>query len=207
MSDRPDEEVEQPVTVRVTDKRGAKEETASETEVAAPAPDGNEDLEAVRAEAAQHLDDLLRLKAEFENFRKRMVREQTQVIERAAAAVIERLLPVLDNFELALIAADRTKDYESLVKGVEMVYGELLGVLKNEGLKRIDALHQPFDPERHDAVMHAEGDGDAEVVVEEMRAGYVLGERVLRPAMVKVGSKAPDGGGAPAQDGKDEESE
>jgi len=146
-------------------------------------------LNEARAQAASYLEDLQRLKAEFENYRKRMVKEQTAMIERASAAVVERLLPILDNFELALMAADRTKDYESMVRGVEMVYGELLEVLKREGLERIESLHRPFDPELHEAVMHAEGEGDEIVVLDEMRPGYKLGGRVIRPAMVKVGQR------------------
>jgi molecular chaperone GrpE len=174
--------------VRVTNKR-----VLDDAEPDAATPDEEEatqdEAEVARAEAAQHLDDLKRLKAEFENYRKRTLKEQTILAERASAAVVERLLPILDNFELALIAADRTKDYESMVRGVELVYSELLELLKKEGLERIDALHKPFDPELHEAVMHAEGEGDTAVVVDEMRSGYRFGGRVLRPAMVKVGRK------------------
>ena len=177
-----------PPEVRVVDKR-----KLTDDDVEAPAASEEDEqaraLSEARAQAASHLEDLKRLKAEFENYRKRMVREQTQMIERASATIVERLLPVLDNFELALMAADRTKDYESMVKGVEMVYGELLEMLKREGLERIESLHKPFDPELHEAVMHAEGEGDEIVVLDEMRPGYKLGGRVIRPAMVKVGSK------------------
>jgi len=184
-----------PTKVRVVDKRKLTDEQPGETNAEQPASDdaAEEDtaraLTEARAQAASHLEDLKRLKAEFENYRKRMVKEQTNMIERASASVVERLLPILDNFELALMAADRTKDYESMVRGVEMVYGELLEVLKHEGLERIDSLHKPFDPELHEAVMHAEGEGDEIVVLDEMRPGYKLGGRVIRPAMVKVGSK------------------
>ncbi|HEX9711375.1 MAG TPA: nucleotide exchange factor GrpE [Actinomycetota bacterium] len=148
-----------------------------------------------RAEAASHLDDLKRLKAEFENYRKRMVREQTQLAERAALGLIDRLLAVLDNFQLALLAADQTTDYEKMVRGVELVYAELLDVLEKEGLERIEAVGRPFDPERHEAVMRAEGDGDELLVLDEMRPGYLLRGRVLRPAMVKVGPRRPPDGG------------
>jgi len=186
-----------PSKVRIVDKRKLTEEPDDESGAPAadaPSADAPEEdlaraLEEARAQAASYLEDLKRLKAEFENYRKRMVREQTGMIERASASIVERLLPILDNFELALMAADRTKDYESMVKGVEMVYGELLEVLKREGLERIDSLHKPFDPELHEAVMHAEGEGDEIVVLDEMRPGYKLGGRVIRPAMVKVGSK------------------
>ena len=180
--------------VRVVDKRKlTREPQTSEPVAEAEAPSTEDEqaraLNEARAQAASHLEDLKRLKAEFENYRKRMVKEQTAMIERASAAVVERLLPILDNFELALMAADRTKDYESMVRGVEMVYGELLEVLKREGLERIESLHRPFDPELHEAVMHAEGEGDEIVVLDEMRPGYKLGGRVIRPAMVKVGQK------------------
>jgi molecular chaperone GrpE len=186
-----------PTKVRVVDKRKLTEEPAGEAGAppaeqlgaGAPEEDVARALTEARAQAASHLEDLKRLKAEFENYRKRMVKEQTAMIERASASIVERLLPILDNFELALMAADRTKDYESMVRGVEMVYGELLEVLKREGLERIDSLHKPFDPELHEAVMHTEGEGDEIVVLDEMRPGYKLGGRVIRPAMVKVGSK------------------
>jgi molecular chaperone GrpE len=161
---------------RVTDKRHT-----------APA-DPEAQLAKAKAESAQHLDDLKRLKAEFENYRKRVLKEQTSLIERASASVVERLLPILDNFELALMAAERTQDYEAMVKGVEMVFGELIDILHKEGLQRIDALGKPFDPEKHEAVLEI-GDGPAEgeqVVGEVLRPGYELKGRVIRPAMVKV---------------------
>jgi molecular chaperone GrpE len=145
------------------------------------------ELERVRAEAASHLDDTRRLKAEFENYRKRVLREQTSLVEHASAALIERLLPVLDNFELALIAADRTKDYDALVRGVELVYGELLDVLHKEGLAKIEAEGTPFDPERHEAVMEAESPATGDpYVADVLRTGYTLKGRVVRPSMVKV---------------------
>ncbi len=189
MSDDPREERRAPVEVPVNDKRHGAQSEGDAPADGTPAAEGapEDELAAARAEAAQYLDDLKRLKAEFENYRKRMVKEQTAMVARASDAVIERLLPILDNFELALLAADRTKDYASMVKGVEMVYGELIELLQKEGLDRIDALGERFDPERHDAVMRADGPGDEIVVVEEMRPGYAIAGRVVRPAMVKVG--------------------
>ena len=166
---------------RVTDKRRVGKGDA-------PVLDTQSELDKARREAAEHLDDLLRLKAEFENYRKRVVKEQTALIERASQQLVERLMPVLDNFELALIAADRSKDYDSLVRGVEIVYGELMDLLHREGLQKIEALGKPFDPNQHEAVLEV-GDGPAEgdpVVAEVVRNGYTLKGRVLRPAMVKV---------------------
>jgi molecular chaperone GrpE len=178
------------VNKRILDPEGERGAQARGAETPGePAAAG--DLAQARAEAAQYLDDLQRLKAEFENFRKRTAREQAAMGERASAAMVERLIPILDNFELALLAADRTKDYEAMVRGVELVYGQLQETLRKEGLERIESLHQPFDPERHEAVMHEPGDdGEGEhVVVDEMRPGYSFGGRVVRPAMVKVGKK------------------
>jgi molecular chaperone GrpE len=167
---------------RVVDKRGSKH-------VDGATPLGLEDeLAKARTEAAEHLDDLKRLKAEFENYRKRVMREQTTLVERASEQLVERLLPVLDNFELALIAADRTKDYEALVRGVEIVFGELADLLHKEGLQKIEALGRPFDPALHEAVLEV-GDGPADgepVVAEVVRNGYTLKGKVVRPAMVKV---------------------
>ena len=146
------------------------------------------ELDLVKRQAAEHLDDLKRLKAEFENYRKRVVKEQTALVERASQVLVEKLMPVLDNFELALIAADRTKDYEPLVRGVEIVYGELMDLLHKEGLAKIEAVGKPFDPTQHEAVLEV-GEGPAEgdpVVAEVVRNGYTLKGKVLRPAMVKV---------------------
>lgn len=145
-------------------------------------------LAQARAQAQASLDDARRIKAEFENYKKRMLREQSALVDRASVAMTDKILPVLDAFRLALIAADRTQDYEALVRGVELVYGELSDVLHREGLEEIDAGGKPFDPELHDAVMEVEG-GNPEgepFVVDVMRTGYRFKGRVLRPAMVKV---------------------
>lgn len=152
-----------------------------------PVPDLSGELADARAESARYLDDLRRLKAEFENFRKRMMRDQSAVIASASSALVARLLPVLDNFDLAISAAEQSQDFEKMLKGVEMVYGELRDVLRGEGLTEIEAEGKPFDPQRHEAVVAVEADGvEPGTVVGVVRAGYELQGRVLRPAMVKV---------------------
>jgi molecular chaperone GrpE len=153
----------------------------------APADDRSGELAEARAESARYLDDLRRLKAEFENFRKRMLRDQSAVIASASSALVARLLPVLDNFDLAITAAEQSQDFEKMLKGVEMVYGELRDTLRGEGLTEIEAEGKPFDPQRHEAVVAVEQDGvEPGTVVGVVRAGYELQGRVLRPAMVKV---------------------
>ena len=145
------------------------------------------DLARARFEAESYLDDLRRLQADFENFRKRTLREQTARAALASQALVTRLLPVLDNFERAVSAAEQSRDFDRMLKGVEMVLGELRQVLEGEGLVKIEAEGKPFDPERHEAVIAVEQeDTEPGMVVDIVRAGYELGGKVLRPAMVKV---------------------
>jgi molecular chaperone GrpE len=153
-----------------------------EPEPEAPAPD---ELAAVTAERDQSLDLAQRVQADFENYRKRVLREQTALVERATEGLVEQLLPVLDSFELALANLDSDTDVESLRKGVELVYAELLGVLERSGLEPIAALGEPFDPNVHEAVMQDDGSGEPRVGG-VLRTGWKLKGRVLRPAMVKV---------------------
>ncbi|MGH2717292.1 MAG: nucleotide exchange factor GrpE [Actinomycetota bacterium] len=169
------------------------------TEPAAPpAPSGpsaaeqqlGTELAEAKAQAAGYLDDLQRLKAEFDNYRKRMVREQSGLVERAAGNLVLRLLPVLDNFELAVASAEDSHDFDRLLRGIEMVFGELKEVLASEGLERIAAKGQPFDPNYHEAALEVPGDGTGEpYVADELRSGYTFKDRVVRPAMVKVARK------------------
>ncbi len=145
-----------------------------------------DDLASAQAEAGQYLDHLRRLQAEFDNYRKRVVKEQTELSELGAMPVARRLLEVLDDFELALMSADDKPDFERFLKGVELVYAKLLDALKAEGLERIHAEGSPFDPELHEALMQT-GDGDGEpIVADVLRPGYTLKGRVLRPAGVRV---------------------
>jgi molecular chaperone GrpE len=145
------------------------------------------DLDNARAEAEGYLDDLRRLQADFDNYRKRTLREQTARAASASQALVTRLLPVLDNFELAVSAAEQSRDFDRMLKGVEMVFGELREVLEGEGLVKIEAEGKPFDPERHEAVIAVEQeDIEPGMVVDSVRTGYELRGKVLRPAMVKV---------------------
>jgi molecular chaperone GrpE len=144
-------------------------------------------LTQIETERNEYLDTLRRVQAEFENYRKRVIKEQTALVDRATSGLVEQLLPVLDSFELALKNFDSagSDDIESVRKGVELVYAELLGVLEKAGVSRIEAEGKPFDPNVHEAVMQEDGDGEP-VVTDVLRTGYTLKGRVLRPAMVKV---------------------
>jgi len=148
------------------------------------------ELEQKTAQAQEYLELAQRIKAEFENFKKRMIREETQLVEIATQRMIEKLLPVLDNFERAVYVAERTKEVEPLVRGIEIVYGELKDILEVEGLEEIPAEGRAFDPELHEAVMEVEAAGKPEhTVVDVLRKGYRLKGRLLRPALVKIAKK------------------
>jgi molecular chaperone GrpE len=144
------------------------------------------DLKAAQSEARGYLDRLRRLQAEFDNYRKRVVKEQTELVELGAMPVARRLLEVLDDFELALMSAEDQPDFERFLKGVELVYAKLIDALKAEGLERMQAEGAPFDPELHEALLQTgNGEGDP-IVADVLRPGYTLRGRVLRPAGVRV---------------------
>ena len=124
------------------------------------------------------------IQADFENYRKQAMKREAAVVERASEAMVEKLLPVLDSFEAAVVQLPHDAD-SGVRKGVELVYAQLIAVLEGAGLERIEADGQTFDPNEHEAVMHEDGDGEP-IVAATMRTGYRLKGRVVRPAMVKV---------------------
>lgn len=148
----------------------------------------DDQLAAVEAERDEYLDHLRRTQAEFQNFRKRTMREGAAQREQGQVEVLTRLIDVLDDFELAVLAAESATDVESLRRGVEMVYGKLVDAVRSFGLEKIGLEGVPFDPERHEAVQSVESEEpiDEPVVVEVMRPGYEANGRVVRAAMVKV---------------------
>ncbi len=142
-------------------------------------------VEELQKLADDRLDQLMRLKADFENFRKREMREKTELIERASLRIVERLLPVLDDLERALEAAAEHKSTDAIAKGVELVRKHLHEVLVDEGLERVEAAGA-FDPEHHEAVSSVGGDVAEPTVLEVVRPGYKLKGKTIRPALVHV---------------------
>ncbi|HEX6596887.1 MAG TPA: nucleotide exchange factor GrpE [Acidimicrobiales bacterium] len=132
-------------------------------------------LKRLEKERAEYLEQLQRTRADFDNYRKRMLRQQGEHVERAAEALVEKLLPVLDNFDAAVAHGT----------GFEQVQASLMAILEKEGLERIHPLDKPFDPTEADAVAHEQGDGGP-VVTDVLRSGYRWKGRVVRPAMVRV---------------------
>jgi molecular chaperone GrpE len=135
----------------------------------------------------EYYDLLLRKTAEFENYRKRIERERQNLSEATAADVMTELLPLVDDLERALQADPGAEGAEPYRRGVELIHKRLMDVLRKRGVRPIEALGADFDPHYHQAVAHdaAEGAREGEVI-EEFRRGYMLGDRLLRPSMVKV---------------------
>ena len=129
-------------------------------------------------------DKVMRQMAEFENFRKRSDKEKTQMYDMGAKSILEKILPVVDNFERGLDAA---ADGDSFADGMKMIYKQLMTSLEEAGVKEIEAEGEEFNPDYHNAVMHVEDEELGEnVVVEVLQKGYMYNDTVLRHAMVKV---------------------
>ena len=151
-----------------------------------------EAVEALDAEQLKvQLDELnqrfLRTAADFENYKRRTALEKDDLMKYSNAKIIGEILPVLDNFQLALKTPGDSKEVQNVIKGVEMIYRQLLQALEQAGMTKIEAVGHAFDPNLHEAIMQVDDDSVPEdTVVEELRAGYMLKERVIRPTMVKV---------------------
>ena len=138
----------------------------------------------------EYFDRLLRIQADFDNFKKRLEKEKIEFIKFANEEIILEILQILDDFDRAVEAGKFKHDFDILYKGVEMIHRDLNGFLKQKGLKEIEARGRPFDPHQHEAMMQEETDECPEDhVVEEFQKGYILNDRVIRPAKVKVAKR------------------
>jgi molecular chaperone GrpE len=138
-----------------------------------------------REEGTSYLDDLKRVAADFDNFRKRTMREQALVLDRAAERVIQQLLPALDSFDAALSIKVESDAGKQLMTGMEKTREQLLGALAEEGLKVVPTVGEKFDPEVHEPVGAPSGEGQL-MVGEELRRGYQLNDRLIRAALVTL---------------------
>ena len=151
-----------------------------------------EQLAALEAERDEHLNDLKRVAADFENYRKRVARDQESLVARAHERLVEELLPVLDDLERALSAAEEHEEAK-LEDGVRLVHRELADALQREGLAEIETNGR-FDPHVHEALLSQPSEAEEGSVLEVVQKGYRLGDRVLRPARVVVAAR-PEGDG------------
>lgn len=169
-----------------TDKEEEETETADEKDLV---EDEAKDQESVdeSAELNQQIEDLnnklMRLQADFINYKNRVEREKKNIYSYALEDIFSQLLPVLDNFERALNSMEKDNSY---YEGVKMIYDQMLDVLKKNGLKEIDCLDKPFDPNFHHAVITEDSDKEEGTILEVFQKGYMLNDKVIRPSMVKV---------------------
>lgn len=164
------------------------------------APTLEEQLAESQAEVRRSQDQVLRARADFDNYRKRMLREMDDVRKRAAETLLHDLLPILDNLERALDHAD--SDSSSLTEGIELIVKQFTGLLSQKGVEPIPAAGESFDPEVHEAVAHIESeDAPEKMITQEFMKGYTLAGRVLRPSKVVVSA------GPPAKDKNELKSE
>lgn len=166
-----------------TDPETDPKDEAAETQ-ATPVEETTTDL---AAEVEKYRDAALRARAELDNYRKRVVREKEESIRYANSSLLEDLLPIVDNFELGLVSAKNATDAAGIVMGLEMVRKQLEDFLRNNGVDTIDATGAPFDPNLHDAVaQEASAEVPEGTVIRQMRKGFKLKDRLIRPASVVV---------------------
>lgn len=183
-----DEKIELSET-EASEKETEKNNTQTQTDDA----DNIDEVEQLKTNCEQsqkqveeYKDRLLRLQADFENFKKRNQREKADIINRASEGLVTDLLPALDNFDRAL-GVEIDENSKSLYEGVEMVYNQILEVLKNNGLEEIECLNKKFDPNSHHAVVQQESDEhDADTVMQVLAKGYKYKDKVIRHSTVMV---------------------
>jgi molecular chaperone GrpE len=164
-----------------------KENTSPVEENEQPVEENEEitEIEKIKKELEEKADRLLRTLAEYDNFRKRSIKEKEQAYSDTKADVLTSFLPVIDNVERAL--SGENASYEDYKKGVEMIFGQFLKVIEDSGVTSYGEAGDKFDPVLHNAVMHVEDENYGEnEIVQVFEKGYMLGERVLRPATVQV---------------------
>jgi molecular chaperone GrpE len=187
MADHTDKDIDSVNATEPGDETAADQAEAATGRPAADQPDAA--LKELQREKETLQDRLLRTAAEFDNYRKRMDRERRELSEYAATDVLLELLPIIDNFERALQASTGA-EAEAFRKGIELIHKQMLDLLKKRGVTTIDSVGANFDPNFHQAVIHEPSDDHREgEVMQELQRGYMLGERLLRPAMVKVAKR------------------
>ncbi len=173
---------EQPVT------EAAPESAPPPADGAAPALEAlQKELEAARAQAAEYLDGWQRARADFANYKKRVEKEQAETYQNAAGRIIARYLDVLDDFDRAMKDQPVEGEAAKWAEGVSLIYRKFQSILEAEGVTRIEAEGQAFDPQLHEAVTHEDSDDHASGhIIAILRQGYKLGDRVIRPVLVRV---------------------
>jgi len=150
------------------------------------------EVEAKANDAAEGHDKWLRLAAEFENYKKRMQKEKSDVMQFGNESLLRAVLPILDNLERAIDHGKKMNENGTLLQGVEIILRQFLAILERFGVKPVAAMGESFDPEKHEAVSQAESDQEPDRVISELEKGYLIHERLLRPAKVLVSKALPE---------------
>lgn len=146
-----------------------------------------ERLEKAEATSKEYLDKLQRTMAEFDNFRKRTTVEKSSMYENGTRDTIEKFLPILDNFERAILSTSDEDKQSSIFKGIDMIFNQLLDTFKSIGIEELPGIGETFDPNIHNAVLHVEDKSLGQNVISEvMQKGYKYKDKIIRPSMVKV---------------------
>lgn len=169
---------------------------ADEIEEVEEAEDSQEAVEENAEENTEESDEkieeltnrLMRLQADFENYKRRVEKEKAAIVQYASSGLVEKILPVLDNFDRALSEENKSENKnEGFFDGVNMIRNQMIEALKSEGVEEIEAVGQPFDPNFHNAIQQVDSDEyDSGIVTEEYQKGYMLKDKVIRPSMVVV---------------------
>ena len=169
------------------------EETSAQAEEAVPeqmAETDNKEILELKRQSDEYYNRLLRMQADFENYKKRIAREREDMYNNALETITAQLLPVVDNMERAVEAFRKDRLDEQYISGVEMVCNQIIDILGKNGVKEIEAMDKDFDPNLHHAVMQVPGgDEDENKIKEVFQKGYILGNKVIRPSLVKVSVK------------------
>lgn len=165
----------------------SKEETKEEKKEKKKKEKTDKKQEALKEKINELEDRVKRQMAEFENFRKRTEKEKSQMYDMGAKSIVEKVLPVIDNFERGLMAVPEENETDPFVEGMNKIYKQIMTMLEEAGVKPIEAVGAEFDPEFHNAVMHVEDESFGEnVIAEELQKGYMYRDTVVRHSMVKV---------------------
>lgn len=185
-------DAEAPSMEKKTEKMVAdQKQTNSQPETTLEMDEGLQELQNRLAEAQaksnEYLEGWQRSRAEFSNYKKRVEREQEQVYQMASGAILKKFLEIVDDLELALKNRPHQGEGAEWATGIEMIYRKLLALLEAQGIERMNAEGQMFDPNLHEAITSEPSENhESGQVIEVLRAGYLIGDRVLRPAMVRV---------------------
>ncbi len=168
-----------------SEEKGQKEDSAQEA--------GNERITELENKNAELLNTLRMVQAEFENYKKRVERDRESQIRNSNRDLILEILPIMDNLEIALQSHARSSEGKEVkdemsefVKGIELIYSQMMDVLKKNGVRPIAALGEKFDPHFHECMMQSDSDEESGKIIEEFQKGYMMGEMVIRPSKVKI---------------------